>query len=84
MDMRYTIARVEGEEEIEYSLLLDVRQISKGCPAHYGSLNYPGHPGEEAEYEIDSVSFEGKPFVLTAVEEETIYQWIVENWEEDY
>jgi hypothetical protein len=33
---------------IEYTL-------SAGCPAHYGSMNYPGHPAEPAELEFVKV-----------------------------
>lgn len=84
MDMKHSITRTIEDEEIEFDLTLDVSQTSKGCPAHYGSLSYPGHPAEAAEYEINSVSYEGKPFVLAAVEEEAAMNWIEENWEEDY
>lgn len=29
--------------------------LTGGCPAHYGDLNYPGHPAEPAELEFVKV-----------------------------
>jgi hypothetical protein len=29
--------------------------LTGGCPAHYGSLTYPGHPAEPAELEFVNV-----------------------------
>jgi hypothetical protein len=34
--------------EVEFS-------YSPGCPAHYGSLNYPGHPAEAPEIELQKI-----------------------------
>lgn len=39
---------VEISAEIEY-------RISAGSPAHMGDLNYPGHPAEPAEIEVEKV-----------------------------
>jgi hypothetical protein len=29
--------------------------LTAGCPAHYGSMSYPGHPAESAELEFVKV-----------------------------
>lgn len=42
---------INRELEVE----VDLKMTSKGCPAHYGSLSYPGHPAEPPEYDVVSV-----------------------------
>lgn len=38
---------------VEYCIEFDYKITSHGCSAHMGSLNYPGHPAEDPEWEID-------------------------------
>jgi hypothetical protein len=44
----FQIGRKEVLVIVEYTL-------TGGCPAHYGSFNYPGHPAEPAELEFVKV-----------------------------
>lgn len=41
-----------GRKEI---LIFAEYTLTGGCPAHYGSLSYPGHPAESAELEFVKV-----------------------------
>lgn len=43
-----TALRDDRETEIE----VEITVTSWGCPAHMGSMNYPGHPAEPIECEI--------------------------------
>jgi len=75
---KFTRDDQETEIEVEYS-------ISGGCPAHMGSLTYPGHPAEAPEVEIVKaweVASE-KDITLTDAEDERMCQWIIENHEDD-
>ena len=81
-NMEWTIDR--GEESID--ICLDYEVTSWGCPAHYGSLTYPGHPAEGPEIEITGVwlkANENDPkapeFPLTDEEYEKIELHILEN-----
>jgi len=69
----------ETEIEVEYS-------FRGGCAAHYGSLNYPGHPAEPPEVEITK-AYEietEKEVTLTDTEYERMTLWIMENHFDDY
>lgn len=75
----------ETEVTVEYT-------CSGGCPAHYGSLTYPGHPAEDPEVEILSCWRSGGEFdkmsyppkvELTDAQYERIVVWILENPPED-
>ena len=39
----------------EVVLTVDFRVTFEGCPAHYGSLSYPGHPAEGPEIEVETI-----------------------------
>lgn len=80
--MEWTVDR--GEESID--ICLDYVVTSWGCPAHYGSLTYPGHPAEGPEIEIEAVwlksdenNLNAPPFKLTDDEYEKIELHILEN-----
>lgn len=66
----------ETEVTVDYT-------ISGGCAAHYGSFNYPGHPGEPPEVEIVKAYTDAGPVVLTQTEDERFCQWIIENHEDE-
>lgn len=57
--------------------------ISGGCAAHMGSLSYAGHPAEAPEVEFVKAFNDAGPVVLTDAESERMYQWIIENHEDD-
>lgn len=42
---------IKREIEVEVGL----KMTYKGCPAHMGDMNYPGHPAEPPEYDVISV-----------------------------
>lgn len=80
--MEWTVDR--GEDSID--ICVDYKYARVGCPAHYGSLTYPGHPAEPDEVEITDVwlkSDEDDPhaprFKLTDDEYEKIELHILEN-----
>lgn len=76
----------ETDVTVEYT-------ISGGCPAHMGSLTYPGHPAEAPEVEIREVYIsppkgemlrkDTPTVILTNAEIEKVTYWIIENHEED-
>lgn len=70
----------DGEPEIEVTVEYT---YSGGCPAHYGSMNYPGHPAEPAEIEIVKAFTAASDVTLTAAEEERFIDWLHENHVED-
>lgn len=81
-NIEWTIER--GEEVTEICVDYEYRAV--GCPAHYGSLNYPGHPAEPDEVEIVSVwrkadedMADAPEFQLTNDEREKIEMFILEN-----
>lgn len=43
------------EFSAEVVLAVDFRVTDAGCPAHMGSLSYPGHPAEPMEMEIETI-----------------------------
>lgn len=55
-----------------------------GCPAHMGSMNYPGHPAEPAEVEIIKAweTTSEKDVVLTEAEDTRFCQYLIENHED--
>ena len=78
------------DDEAETDITVEYT-ISGGCAAHYGSLNYPGHPAEAPEVEIgDAWIFSPTPIKradriavnLTDAEELKLRDWIIENHEE--
>ena len=78
------------DDEAETDITVEYT-ISGGCAAHYGSLNYPGHPAEAPEVEIgDAWIFSPTPIKradriavnLTDAEEQKLRDWIIENHEE--
>lgn len=73
----------ETDVTVEYT-------ISGGCPAHFGSLTYPGHPAEAPEVEIvgattlaDPTTGLRQPVTLTDAEIEKVCDYIIENHEDD-
>ena len=75
----------ETEITVEYT-------ISGGCPAHYGSLTYPGHPAEAPEVEIvrawvippkGQSDKDAPDITLTEAEDEKFRQYIIENHEDE-
>lgn len=36
-------------------LSVDFKVTASGCPAHMGSMSYPGHPAEPPEIEIETI-----------------------------
>ena len=90
--MEWTVDR--GEDSID--ICVDYVYHAVGCPAHYGSFTYAGHPAEPDEVEIISVwrksdeNMSNAPeFKLTDEEAEKIETWILENppesdYSEDY
>lgn len=53
--VKFTFSGLErGEQETAYPLFSITFSYSPGCPAHMGSLTYPGHPAEPAEIELIS------------------------------
>lgn len=81
------------DDEAETGITVEYT-ISGGCPAHYGSLTYPGHPAEAPEVELlivrawvippKGVSDRDAPDItLTDAEYEKITDYIIENHEED-
>lgn len=40
----------------EVKVSVQLKMTYKGCPAHMGSLTYPGHPAEPPEYDVVSVT----------------------------
>jgi hypothetical protein len=56
---------------------------SGGCPAHYGSLSYPGHPAEPPEIEIVKAFNDSGDVKLTDAEDERMTLWLMENFEDD-
>ncbi len=62
----------ETEVTVEYT-------ISGGCAPHYGSMNYPGHPGEPPEVEIVKAFNDAGAVTLTQAEDERMCLWIAEN-----
>ena len=69
--------------------VIDVEfSYSGGCAAHYGSMNYPGHPGEAPEIEIvgtwrELADGKSEPVTLTDEECQRCETDITENWEDD-
>lgn len=47
----------------EVTLSVDFKMISAGCPAHMGSLSYPGHPAEPMEIEIETIFWPASKWV---------------------
>lgn len=77
---------IERGEEPAIDICIDYEYHAVGCPAHYGSLTYPGHPAEPDEVEIVSVwrksdehLSDAPEFELTDEEREKIELWILEN-----
>lgn len=54
-----------------------------GCPAHYGSMSYAGHPAEGPEIEIVKAFNDAGPVSLTDAEDERMWLWIAEHHEDD-
>ena len=74
------------EDETEIVVVYTYRP---GTPAHYGSLNYAGHPAEGPEIEIvkatvlaDPTTGLRRPVDLTVAEYQKFTDWIVENHED--
>lgn len=79
------------DDEAETDITVEYT-ISGGCPAHMGSLNYPGHPAEAPEVEIVNVWLfdeDAKQKLtrvhvsLTDAEAEKVRDYILENPPED-
>ena len=51
MSADLTFLRDDEETEV----FVTYRMTSAGCPAHMGSMTYPGHPEEPPEFEVDTV-----------------------------
>jgi len=74
----------ETEIVVEYT-------FSPGCKAHYGSMNYAGHPAEGPEVEIVGawLAADGGKLAtriavtLTDAEREKVRDYILENHEDD-
>lgn len=62
----------ETEVTLEYTFLA-------GCPAHMGSMSYPGHPAEPAEVEIQKAFTSAGDVTLTAAEDARFCQYLIEN-----
>lgn len=58
--LELSLAKDAAEEII---LSVDFRVLNAGCPAHMGDLNYPGHPAESIEVEIEAVFWPTKEWV---------------------
>lgn len=80
------------DDEAETSLTVEYK-IYGGCPVHMGSMNYPGHPAEAPEVEIQEAYIKppnggfitkSTPTVtLTDAELEKLATYILENHEDD-
>lgn len=70
----HTITRdgTEIELDIEYA-------VADYFPARGPSWDSPGDPAEGGEIETLEATLDGKPFTLTAEEQEAIEVWIYEN-----
>ncbi len=66
----------EREDEMEVTVEYT---WSPGCPAHYGSMTYPGHPAEPPEVEIVKVVSASGEIKWTDAEDEKWSLWIMEN-----
>ena len=54
--MAFSLELSHGKDFSEEIVLsVDFRIGYGGCPAHMGSLNYPGHPAEPMEIEIETI-----------------------------
>lgn len=71
------------EDGIEYEYTVEFEVTSWGSPAHMGSLNYPGHPAEPPEIEIERIfktNIESSAKVkLTDDELDEILDWAAEQ-----
>jgi len=67
-DLEWTIER----DEEAFDILIDYDY-------RFGSPDSYWEPGDPPEAEIEKVTFDGKPFNLTEVEEEKILLYIYEN-----
>ena len=80
------------DDEAETDITVEYT-ISGGCSAHYGDMNYPGHPAEAPEVEIVGAWVKPAPgsfivkgigeVTLTDAEAEKIRDYIIENHEDD-
>jgi len=67
--------------DINIAVEVDLIMTYKGCPAHMGDLNYPGHPAEPPEFDIKAMVALG--YDLTEAEKEKAYDLAVEEELED-
>lgn len=79
------------DDEAEMDITVEYT-ISGGCPAHMGSLNYPGHPAEAPEVEIvrawvippkGESDKDAPDITLTDAEVEKVCDYIIENHEDE-
>lgn len=85
-------ANFNRDDEAETAITVQYT-ITGGCAAHYGDMNYPGHPAEAPEVEIteaylkppagEFITKDTPRLTLTEAEEQKFRDWIIENHEED-
>jgi len=84
--MAESFFRAAVRDDRETEITVEIEVSSWGAPAHYGSLNYPGHPAEPPECDIvdawllaDEDKADAPRIELTEAERERILTDFMEN-----